>query len=383
MSRAKVASVIALLVIAAGCGAFFWWKWNGHRDDFKLAGVVETQEVRLGSKIGGRVAELLTYEGEVTKPGQVLVRLAIPELLAQRDQARARVASVQAARDRAYKGYLPEEIAATQGAFDAAKAKYDRLVAGWRPQEKRQAQAELDEAEAEFVMASQEHDRIKQLLYSSPGATSQREVDNARMLKDRAQARVTAGQAKVDMVVREGTRKEDIAEAAGEMARAKAQLNLYQRGIRDEDKAAADAELESAKARLAEMEANVAEAEVKAPGVARVEVVAIRPGDLVTPNQPILRILRSDDTWVKVFVPETQLGRIHVGQKAWVTSDTFPDRRYAGKVIHVESISEFLPRNVQSLDERRNQMFGVKVALTDPEGMKVFKPGMAAQVVME
>jgi multidrug resistance efflux pump len=203
------------------------------------------------------------------------------------------------------------------------------------------------------------------------------------MLKDRAQAKVTAGQAKVDMVVREGSRKEDIAEAAGEMAKALAQLKLYQRGIRDEDKAAADAELQSAKAKLAEMEANVAEAEIKAPGVARVEVIAIRPGDLVAPNQPILRILRSDDTWVKVFVPETRLGKIHVGQKAWVRSDTFPDRRFAGKVIHVESISEFLPRNVQSLDERRNQVFGVKVALTEPEAIKTFKPGMAAQVVIE
>jgi multidrug resistance efflux pump len=375
--------VVGVLVVAAGCGGYFWWTWNGRSESLVLAGVVETQEVRLGSKIGGRVEKLLVHEGDVTKPGQVLVQLAIPELLAQRDQARAQVAAAQAARDRAFKGYLPEEIAAAEGAFEAAKARHMRLVAGWRPQEKRQAQAELDDAQAELVMATQEFERVQGLLYKSPGSTSQREMDNARMLRDRAQARVGVAQAKVEMVVKEGSRREDIAEAAGELARAKAQFDLYKRGIRDEDKAAADAELASAKAKLAELEANVLEAEVRAPDAARIEVIAIRPGDLVTPNQPIIRTLKLDDCWVKVFVPETQLGHVRVGQTAQVTIDTFPDRPYTGKVTHVASISEFLPRNVQSLDERRNQMFGVKVTMTEPAAADVFKPGMAARVVLE
>ncbi|MFT3882779.1 MAG: efflux RND transporter periplasmic adaptor subunit [Gemmatales bacterium] len=136
-------------------------------------------------------------------------------------------------------------------------------------------------------------------------------------------------------------------------------------------------------AKLTELEANIAEAEIKSPGNARVEVISIRPGDLVLPNIPVIRILKTDDCWVKVFVPETKLGRVTKGQMASVTIDSFPGRKFQGKVTQVASISEFLPRNVQSLDERRDQMFGIKITMTQPEAIDIFKPGMAAEVVLE
>jgi HlyD family secretion protein len=382
MSRINVVFLVALALVATGCGVAVWW-WNGSKEELKLAGVVETQEIRLGSKVGGRVAELLVAENDLVKPGDVLVRLAIPELLAQRDQAKARVAAAKAARDRAYNGYLEEEKIAAQGAYEAAKARYDKLVAGWRVQEQKQAQSELEAAEADFYQANQEFDRIRALIYSFPGATSQKEFDIARAARDSAQAKVNSAQAKVTMIVKEGSRKEDVAEAAGEMQRTKAQWELLRRGIREEDKAAADAELASAQARVKELEASVAEGEIKAPCVASIEVISIRPGDIVTPNQPIVRILKADDSWVKVYVPETKLGQIHKGQSALVTVDSYPGRHFQGKVTYIASISEFLPRNVQSLDERRNQMFGIKITMIEPDAVKIFKPGMAAEVILQ
>ncbi|HQR06349.1 MAG TPA: efflux RND transporter periplasmic adaptor subunit [Gemmatales bacterium] len=383
MSRMK--SILTLLIVLglAGGGFAAWWFWNGKKDEIRLAGVVETQEVRLGSKIGGRVEKLLVAEGDTIKKDQVLVVLAIPELLAQREQTKAKVAVAKAARDRANNGYLPEEKAAAQGAFDASKARYERLVAGWRLQEQKQVRAELDVAEADLLQANAEFDRVKKLLYSNPGATSQKELDDAKRARDRAQAQVNSAMAKVEMVTKEGSRKEDIAEAAGDMLRTKAQLDLINRGIREEDKASAEAEYLAQQAKLTELEANIAEAEIKSPGNARVEVISIRPGDLVLPNIPVIRILKTDDCWVKVFVPETKLGRVTKGQMASVTIDSFPGRKFQGKVTQVASISEFLPRNVQSLDERRNQMFGIKITMTQPEAIDIFKPGMAAEVVLE
>lgn len=383
MSRLKLIVTVIVLLLLGGCGVAAWYLWNGKSEEIRLAGVVESQEVRLGSKIGGRVEQLLVAEGDTIKPNQVLVRLAIPELLAQREQAKARVAAAQAARDRAMAGFLPEEKTAAQGAYDASKARYDRLVAGWRLMEQKQIRAELDVAEAELLQANAEFDRVKTLFYKSPGSTSQKELDDAKRMRDRAQAQVNAAQAKVEMVTKEGSRKEDIAEAAGDMLRTKALLALINRGVRDEDKAAAEAELVAQRSRLAELEANVAEAEIKAPATARVEVVAIRPGDLVLPNQPVIRILKTEDCWVKVFVPETKLGKVAKGQKALVTIDSHPGRKFIGKVTQIASISEFLPRNVQSLDERRNQMFAIKISMTEPEAVEIFKPGMAAQVVLE
>lgn len=385
MLRMKsILAVVALLILAGG-GFAAWWFWNGKKDEIRMAGVVEIQEVRLGSKIGGRVEKLLVTEGESIKQGQVLVVLAIPELLAQRAQTQARVASAKAARDRANNGYLPEEKTAAQGAYDASRARYERLVAGWRLQEQKQIRAELEVAEADLLQANADFDRVKKLFYESSGATSQKELDDAKRARDRAQAQVNSAMAKVEMVTKEGSRKEDIAEAAGDMLRTKAQLELINRGIREEDKAAAEAEYLAQQAKLAELEANIAEAEIKSPGNARVEVISIRPGDLVQPNIPVIRILKTDDTWVKVFVPETKLGRVVKGQPALVTIDDekYAGRKFQGKVTYVASISEFLPRNVQSLDERRNQMFGIKVTMTEPDAVDIFKPGMAAQVVLE
>lgn len=382
MRLKAILSILVLLALAGG-GVAAWWFWNGKKDDIRMAGVVESQEVRLGSKIGGRVEKLLIVEGDTVKPGQVLVVLAIPELLAQLAQTKAKVASAKATRDRANNGYLPEEKTTAQGTYDAAKARYERMVAGWRLMEQKQITSELEAAQADLQQANSEFDRLKALSYKLPGATSQRELDDARKARDRAQAQVNSAQAKVDMVTKEGSRKEDIAEAAGDMLRAKGQLDLIARGIRDEDKAAAEAEYAAQQARLQELEANIAEAEIKAPANARVEVVSIRPGDLVSPNQPVIRILKTDDCWVKVFVPETKLGRVTKGQTASVTVDSYPGRKFQGKVSQIASISEFLPRNVQSLDERRNQMFAIKVIMTQPEAIEIFKPGMAAEVVLE
>src|SRR5262249_29662049 len=149
---------------------------------------------------------------------------------------------------------------------------------------------------------------------------------------------------------------------------------------RSEDRAAAEARAAEAAARVRELDVALKEAEVRAPEPALVEVVAVRPGDLVAANQPILRVLRTGDLWVKVYVPETDLARVRLHQKVELTVDGYPGRRFQGEVTHIAAESEFTPRNVQSVDERRHQVFGVRVRVADPQG--VFKSGMAAEVTV-
>jgi HlyD family secretion protein len=109
-----------------------------------------------------------------------------------------------------------------------------------------------------------------------------------------------------------------------------------------------------------------------------VEVLAIRPGDILAPNQPVARVLRADDLWVKAYVPATELGKVKLNQAVEVTIDSHPGRRFAGTVAQIATVSEFTPRNVQSVDERANQVFAVRVRVSDAEG--IFKSGMAADV---
>jgi membrane fusion protein YbhG len=102
---------------------------------------------------------------------------------------------------------------------------------------------------------------------------------------------------------------------------------------------------------------------------------------VVAPNQPMIRILRASDLWVMIYVPETELAKVEKGAEVSVTVDGMPDQVLIGRVIHIASISEFTPRNVQSAEERRHQVFAVKVQVDDPKGL--FKSGMAAEVVFD
>jgi multidrug resistance efflux pump len=144
------------------------------------------------------------------------------------------------------------------------------------------------------------------------------------------------------------------------------------------EKAAARAAVAEAEAELAEAEVNLREAVVVALERCRVEVMSVRPGDLVTAGRSVVLAHRTGDLWVKVFVPSTDLGKLRLGQAVEVAVDSHPGKRFTGEVIHIATSSEFTPRNVQSVDERRHQVFAVKVRVTDPDG--VFKSGMAAEV---
>jgi multidrug resistance efflux pump len=375
----KIRKIVLGIGLGASIGAALgcWWLPGEDGIALHLQGTVEIQEVRLGSKIGGRVAEVKIREGDLVQPGQVLVRLEAPELEAQREQWLARVQAMSAALERMRNGARAEDKEAAEAAAEAAQARYERLKAGARYEEIRQAEAELQCEEATLALAQKELHRIA--LTFARNASSAADYDGARAEDDRSVARAAAARARLDLLVA-GSRKEDIAEAVAELKRTRANALLLQNGNRSEDIAEAEATLAEARGKLHEVEAQLREAVLRAPEQAVVEVLGVRKGDVVTPNQAIVRVLRADDLWVKVYVPETDLGRVRLGQKVDVSIDGYPGRRFAGTVEQIASESEFTPRNVQSASERRNQVFGVKVRVSNPKGM--FKSGMAAEVAM-
>ena len=119
---------------------------------------------------------------------------------------------------------------------------------------------------------------------------------------------------------------------------------------------------------------------MRAPTAGTVEVLDLRPGDLVAPNQPVARLLEPGQLWVRVYVPEPSLGRVRVGQKAHLRVDAFPGREFPGRIVEISNQAEYTPRNVQTLEQRMDQVFGAKVAV---ENAPELKPGMAALVRLE
>jgi HlyD family secretion protein len=371
----KSVTVVVLLLVGIAAALGFFWPFGDRGDTLRLPGVVEIQEVRLGSKIGGRVAEVFVREGSEVKAGQPLVRLEVPELEAQREQLAARLQDMESALDKARNGPRQEEKDSARAALESVQARLKRLRAGSRAEELRQSRSDLEMATADARLAREDFERAERMFRSA--AMPRSDYDRARASLDRSQGKAASVKAHLDMLLA-GTRVEEIEEAEADLRKAEANLRLLMAGSRSEDLASAEAQVMEARGKLHEVEANLREANVTAPEPAVVEVLSVRKGDLVGANQPMLRVLRTADLWVKVYVPETELGKVHLDQKVTLSVDGRPGQFFEGTVQQINSASEFTPRNVQSVDERRHQVFGVRIQVTDTQG--VFKSGMAADV---
>jgi multidrug resistance efflux pump len=373
----KIILAVVVLAILGGGAAVGWWYFNQNPTHLSLPGLVEIQEVRLSSKVGGRVARTEVREGDLVKAGRPLVVFDAPELRAQLRQYQAKLAAAQADLDRTNNGPRYEEKENARAAMAAAEARHQRLKAGFRSEEIEQAQADVASAEAECVAAQRDMARARRMLGSR--SMSQADYDTMVGTYDRLRGKLAAAKAKLKLL-KTGSRPEEIAEAAAEVDRLRASYRLLEEGSRWEDIAAAKARVAELQARVEELKVNLEETILRAPEPAVVEVLAVRKGDVVAANQPVVRVLRADDLWVKVYVPETELGKVRLRQAVEVTIDSYPGRRFRGEVYLINSVSEFTPRNIQSADERRHQVFGVRVRVADPQG--VFKSGMAATVLV-
>jgi HlyD family secretion protein len=154
-------------------------------------------------------------------------------------------------------------------------------------------------------------------------------------------------------------------------------LQLLREGSRSEDIAVARAQLAQQESRVATLQKQRAETVVYASAAGTVQSFALRPGDLVAPDQSVAEILESDQLWVRVYVPETLLGHVSAGMPVKVRVDTFENEAFAGRISNVATQGEYTPRNVQTRAQRAEQVFGVKV-LVDPNPK--LKAGMAAEV---
>jgi HlyD family secretion protein len=373
----KTVAIGVVALAAAGSAAGVWLNWPRPSSELRLPGTVETQEVRLSSRVGGRVEKVLVKESQLVEPGQPIVELQMPELDAQRAQLAAQKEAAEAVLARLVAGSRVEEKAAAKAAVDAAQARLDRMVTGYRQEEIAQARAELDAIDADVQNALVELNRERNLLAKNASSLSQYDAAVARHGKLVGQQAAAAAKLRL---MEAGYRVEEIAETRADLARLQAQYDLILAGSREEDIAEQRALIGQLAAQIDETDIKRKELTVVAPERAVVEVLMVRPGDIAAANQPVALVLRADDLWVKAYISEVDLGKIRLGQKVEVTCDAYPGKRFAGTITNISSEAEFTPRNVQTIDERRHQVFGLKVRVDDPQG--VFKSGMAADVFL-
>ena len=319
-----VRRVIVIVILALAMVALLVWSQR-RTAPAKVSGFIEADEIRVGSRVGGRVHKVSVLEGAVVKAGDVLVELEPYDLLERRAQSTAELAKLKARLEELQHGPRSQEITAAEARLRFARAELElaqSLLARIKPSfEKKVASAdEMDRAEKEFKVST----------------------ENVRQRE--------------------------------------AELELLKIGTRPEEIAQAKAAVQAAEAALAAIERQVAELTVRAPGDAVIEALDLQPGDIVASSAPILSLMDSRALWVRAYVPENRLN-LQIGQKLSISVDSFPDRRFAGHISFVARQAEFTPNNVQTLEERSKQVFRIKVVLD--EGNDVLRPGMAADVWLE
>jgi HlyD family secretion protein len=356
--------VIAVIVIVAIAVTAVYAGWFTRDTSLEGSGTVEARNIRVGSKVGGRILQVLVREGDRVQAGQILVTFDDKELQASLEQARANA-------QKAKRGFRTEEIQEAQAAATQAKADYEMHLKGYRKEDIDAAQADVDRATADEARAKLDFQRYQTLADKDLVSKQQRDTAEANWKMSLA-ARENA-QHKLDQLQR-GFRTEEIAMSEARYRQAQATLEKFQRGNRRED-------VDAAQSALAYEEARYRERQVLAPAAATVEVLDVRPGDLIAPNTPVATLLESDQIYVRIYVPETELNKVALGQKAQVRVDPFQKQTFDGVVEQINQQAEFLPRNVQTREERVHQMFGVKVRIDDPSRRVL--PGMAADVKLK
>src|SRR5258707_1891632 len=362
MKRKLPLILLAAAVAVAATGLYAGWFQR--ETALRSSGTVEARNIRVGSKIGGRIDKVLVREGDSVEPGQVLITFDDKELQASLEQSRASA-------EKARRGYRPQEKAEARAAAAQAKADYELKKNGYRQEDIASAQAELDRAKADEILTHLEFDRYEALAKKDLDSKQQPETAEANWRV--ALAQQESAHHKLAELQR-GYRPEEIASAEAHYHQTQANLEKLERGNRRED-------VDLAKAAYAYDEARYRERQVAAPSAAIVEVLDVRPGDLIAPNTPVAALLEKDQIYVRIYIPETEYGRLKLGQKAEVRVDSFPDTVFEGVVEQINQQAEFLPRNVQTREERVHQVFGVKIRINDPAGRVL--AGMAADVKLQ
>jgi HlyD family secretion protein len=236
--------------------------------------------------------------------------------------------------------------------LQVAEAALRELLAGSRPQEIEASKAALASAEAESGRLGKDYLRNEELFRREIIAGQAYEA--AKAADDVARARVKEAEEKLQLV-KEGPRKETIAQARARVKQAGEALEL-------------------ARTRLSY-------AVIVSPLKGMVLSKNVEPGDYVAAGTPIVTVGELDNVWLRGYIEETDLGRVKVGQPASVSTDSFPGKRYEGRISFISQQAEFTPKTVQTRKERVKLVYRVKVEVPNPA--RELLPGMPADAAIK
>lgn len=379
--------ILGAIAVAAGLALAGWAWWRdrqGSRDVIQASGRIEVTEVNVSSRVTGRVTKRYVDEGTDVKAGQLIAELEGEELEAQLRQARAALQSGEAklAQTRITLRVEPTmvrtQIRQAEENLRSAEERLRMLQAGFRVQEIEEGRANLRQNLARLEIARLTRDRFRDLL--ADGAVAKQDLDRAESDLQAAEAAVRATRERLAML-EEGSRTEDIHMAQAERDRAAAALeaaraNAATLDLRQQDVRVAEAAVREAQSNVQRLETQVAELKVFAPLDATVLTKAVEEGEVVAAGKPLVLLGDLDHPWIKVYVTETEVGKVMLGAPARILVDSFPQQPFRGTITWIADQAEFTPKNIQTKEERVNLVYAVKITIDNSQ--RRLKAGMTA-----
>jgi HlyD family secretion protein len=393
-----------LVAMLAGCGG-----GNSADGPITASGFIEGEEVVVAPETSGRIVEMLVDRGDPVQTGDVLVRLDDAVFQSQRLEAEAGLATANANMARVLAGARPEEIAAARAAIAQTDAQRDGAAQAViyaqdvisNPLsldvkiDAAHTQVRLAEQNVEMAEANMAEVKLKHGVYAEQGGDVERSWD---LQVQAAQAALTQAEAELQgarrylgalLTIRENpltlevhlhSAETQVRLAEAQVDGAQAALDELEAGSTEEEIAMVEAQVRQAEAAMHLIDAQIAQLTLTAPMDGVITGRTSQAGEMASAGLPLLTIANLDEVTLVIYIPETRVGQVQLGQTVDVQVDSFPERVFTGEVVNIAGEAEFTPRNVQTKEERVNLVFAVKVRIPNPDG--ALKPGMPADATI-
>jgi HlyD family secretion protein len=345
--------VLVLIVVAAGFFAVqrFVVSHGLPEGLIQANGRIEGDHITIASKFSGRVQELLAREGDTVHAGQVLVRLDDAQTRTRVEQARrgfeALESQVQAAH--ATLAVLNLEVPLAIETADAGILS---------------ARAVLDKARAVEDEARRDVERMRPLIAEQ--AVSRQQLDQAEAKWSVAKNEIAVARSKLTQAVKE---------------LAQADLGWKRVRPKESEVVTLERQRDQAEAALAEAESILADLTIVAPTSGTITTRMVNTGEVVMAGAPLLELVDLDRLYLKVYIPEIEIGKVRLDLPARIYTDAFPDQPFDATVGYIASKAEFTPKEVQTRDERVKLIYAVKLYLAANPDHRL-TPGLPADAII-
>jgi HlyD family secretion protein len=322
--KKRIIIIVVFSILLIGVGILVYYgQWKTQNRELYFSGTIEATQSNLAFQTGGRVLLVAVNEGQNVKKDQILAELDRAEFQSRYDQAKATL----------------DKSAINQDQLSTMLEINTKTL----PAEVTRAEASV--ANARYVMedARKNHERYEQLFRRS--VVSEKERDAMKLSYDTAKSRLAEGEALLKQ----------------------ARSNMKKIDATRQDMEAARSQVQASKAALDQTDIQMQYAQLKAPFSGTITSRNVEPGEVVTSGREVLTLADLSRVDLKIFVDETEIGKVKPGQKVEVRVDTYPGKIYTGYVSFVSPEGEFTPKIIQTQKERVKLVYLVKVSIPNPD----------------